>query len=145
MSEKAKVSCLHCGATNNYPLNLSGKKVVCGRCKNALPVPGTIVEPSPEQAYNLFQKSGLSILIDFYSPTCAPCHMMHPIVENLAERKAGEVMVVKVSVDEHPQLAVAFGVQAVPTFIVLYKNSERGRTSGALSETDFALWVASRV
>lgn len=145
MTEKIKVSCLQCGATNNYPVEASGKKVVCGRCKSILPEPGKVIEPPPEQAYNLFQNAKLPILIDFYSPTCAPCHMMHPVVEGLAARKAGEVMVIRLNVDQHPPLAAQFGIQAVPTFIILYKGNERGRTSGALSDADFAFWVASKI
>lgn len=145
LHEKVKVSCLRCGATNSFPLGISGKKVVCGRCKNPLPKPGMVVEPSAEQALNLLQESGLPILVDFYSPTCAPCHMMHPVVKSLAQRRAGELMVVKINVDQNPQIAAQFGVQGVPTFVILYKGNERGRTVGVQAEADFALWVASKI
>ncbi|MBP1767832.1 MAG: Thioredoxin [Candidatus Aminicenantes bacterium] len=53
-------------------------------------------------------------------------------------------MVIKVNTDSSPGLASRFGIQAVPTFIVLSKGTERGRISGAMGETDFSLWVASR-
>ena len=86
MSEKIKISCLNCGATNNYPLDVAGKRVVCGRCKTPLSVPGEVLEPPLNQEVNLIQNSRLPLLIDFYSPTCAPCHMMHPVVEGLAKR-----------------------------------------------------------
>jgi thioredoxin 2 len=144
MAEKKRVSCFRCGATNNYPANAEGKKVVCGRCKNVLPVPGMVLELPPENAYNLIHHSSLPLLIDFYSPTCAPCLMMHPVLERLARRRAGEIMVVKLNVDRNPELAASFGVQAVPTFVVVHKGTERGRTSGAMPEADFSLWVASR-
>jgi thioredoxin-like negative regulator of GroEL len=71
--------------------------------------------------------------------------MMHPVVESLAQRKAGELMVVKINVDQNPQIAVQFGIQGVPTFLVLLKGFERGRASGAMSEADLALWLASRI
>lgn len=145
MTEKIKVVCPDCGATNNYPSGHTGKKVVCGRCKNELPEPGQVIEPLPSQIVNLFQNSSLPLLIDFFTPTCAPCHVMHPVVESLARRKAGELMVVRINVDQNPQIAVRFGIQGVPTFLVLYKGLERGRTSGAMSETDLSLWLASRI
>ncbi len=145
MVEKAKVICLFCGATNNYPIEVSGKKVICGRCKNHLPIPGTIVEPTPEQAYTIIQKSSLPVLVDFFSPTCAPCHIMHPIVANLAERRVGELMVLKLDVNAHSELGAAFGVQGVPTFVIFHRGYERARTTGAMSETDFSLWVASKI
>ena len=92
----------------------------------------------------LIQSSGLPVLIDFYSPTCMPCHRMHPILESLAKRRAGELMVVKVNTDEKAELAGAFRIQAVPTFVVIRRGTEIGRVSGAMPETDFSLWVASR-
>jgi thioredoxin 2 len=140
-----KVSCSFCGATNNYPVEESEKKVVCGRCKNPLPLPGKIITPTPEQAYTLIQKSSLPILVDFFSPTCAPCHMMHPIVVDLAERRAGELMVLQLDVNTHGELGAALGVQGVPTFIIFHRGYERARTVGAMSETDFSLWVASKI
>ena len=145
MEEKVKVSCSNCGATNNYPLDVSGKKVVCGRCKYPLPVPGSVLELSASQASAFFQNSKLPILVDFFSPTCAPCHMMHPVVESFAKRRAGEIMVVRINVDENPQMAAEFRVQGVPTFVIIQKGFEKGRTSGALPEADFALWIASKV
>lgn len=145
MADKVKVSCPFCGATNNYPTETNGKKVICGRCKNFLPPPGTILKPTPEQAYTLIQKSSLPILVDFFSPTCAPCHMMHPIVAGLAERRAGELMVIQLDVNAHSEMGASFGVQGVPTFVIFHRGYERGRTVGAMSETDFSLWVASKI
>jgi len=144
VAEKVKISCLNCGATNNFPLDSAGKTVVCGRCRTPLPVPGTVLELPEQAAATLIQRSGLPVLVDFYSPTCGPCHMMHPLVERLAKRRAGELMVVKVNTDNSPGLASRFGIQAVPTFVILSKGTERERTTGAMNETDFSLWVASR-
>jgi thioredoxin 2 len=142
--DKVKVSCPECGATNNYPVDAGGKAVVCGRCKTPLPVPGTVLEPPAEQVVALIQNAALPILIDFYSPTCMPCHMMRPILESLAKRRAGSLMVIKVETDRNRELASAFKIQAVPTFVVMKKGFEIARVSGAMNETDFSLWVASK-
>jgi len=144
MAEKARVICLHCGAINNFPLDAPGKTVVCGRCRNPLPVPGAVLELQEQVAATLIQRSGLPVLVDFFSPTCGPCLMMHPLVERLAKRRAGELMVIKVNTDNSPGLAARFGIKAVPTFVVISKGTERGRISGAMGEIDFSLWVASR-
>jgi thioredoxin 2 len=141
---RVMVTCIVCGTTNYFPRNAAGKKVQCGHCKSALPQPGTVLEPEQEQAYKIFQNSRLPILADFYSPTCGPCHVMHPVLDRLARRRAGEVTVVKINVDLYPELASGFGIQAVPTFIILQKGAERARTSGAVSEENFSLWVASQ-
>lgn len=140
--KKVKVSCLHCGTTNNAPLTERGKKIVCGRCKNELPSPGKVIEPLPNQAYELFKKSAIPVLVDFYSVSCMSCELMHSFVMDLAERRMGELMVVRINVELHPELAAAFGIQGVPTFVILYRGNERARSVGEMAETDFSLWVA---
>jgi len=144
MDEKVKVSCPHCGTTNNYPAAAAGKSVVCGRCKSVLPYPGTVLEVPENQVATLIQRGGLPVLIDFYSHTCPPCRMMDPVVESLAKRRAGEITVLRVNTDENPDLASAFRIQAVPTFVVMKRGVEMGRTAGAMGEMDFSLWVASK-
>jgi len=144
LEDRVKVSCFSCGMTNYYPADAQGKRVVCGHCKNALPLPGIVLEPPPGQAYKLFQNSSLPVLVDFYSPTCGPCHVMHPVLDRLARRRVGEIMVVKVNVDQYPELLHGFGIQSVPTFVIVHKGTERARNSGAVSEEDFSLWVASK-
>jgi thioredoxin 2 len=142
--EKVMVSCLECGTTNFFPLEAEGKKVVCGKCKAALPLPGQVVEPTAWQASQLFQNSSLPVLADFFSPTCGPCLVMHPVVERLAKRRAGSVVVIRVNVEREPELARRFGIQGVPTFVIVRKGAERERVSGAMTEENFAFWVASR-
>jgi thioredoxin 2 len=142
--DKVKVSCLECGTTNYFPVAAQGKKVVCGRCKSALPLPGTVLEPTTEQAFRLFQNSNLPVVVDFFSPTCGPCFVMHPVVERLAKRRAGDVVVVRINVARDQGLAHDFGIRGVPTFVIVSKGLERARMSGAVPEEDFALWVASR-
>ncbi len=142
--DKVKVSCGTCGTTNNFPLAARGKTVLCGKCKSPLPEPGRILEPGAEGIINLFHNSTLPVLADFFSQTCGPCHMMHPILEGLAVRRAGEVAVIRIDVELHPDLAREFGVRGVPTFVIVHKGAERGRQVGAADESSFALWAASR-
>lgn len=70
------------------------------------------------------------------------CELMHSSVMNLADRRKGELMVVRMNVEKHPEMAAAFGIQGVPTFVILYRGNERDRSVGEMSETDFSLWVA---
>jgi thioredoxin 2 len=142
--KKHPIVCPECGATNLYPADPGGKTVRCGRCKSHLPRPGTVLEPLPRQAAVLIQASTLPVLVDFYSHTCMPCRMMEPIVSALAERRRGEIMAVKVNTDENRDLAASFRIQAVPTFIIFRKGFEVARIQGAMNETDFSLWVASK-
>ncbi len=143
MNEKVKVSCQNCGTTNFYPLSLQKKSILCGRCKHPLPLPGRILEPKPAQVHSLIQKSALPVLVEFFSSGCVHCSRMQPILEGLGDRRKGELMILNVSLDLHPEMGASFGISGVPTFMVFHKGQERGRMSGAVPEVDFGLWVAN--
>jgi len=68
LRDKVKVVCPDCGATNNFPIDHKGKKVVCGRCKSILPEPGTVIEPLPNQIVNLLQSSHIPVLSSICDP-----------------------------------------------------------------------------
>lgn len=63
------------------------------------------------------------VLIDFWTPWCAPCRMMNPVIEQLAAEYAGKVKVGKINVDEEAELAQTFRVMSIPT-IVLIKDGK---------------------
>jgi len=63
------------------------------------------------------------VLVDFFAVWCAPCRMMSPIIDAISTEYAGRVEVVKVDVDQYPDLANEYNVVSIPTFI-LFKNAE---------------------
>ena len=63
------------------------------------------------------------VLVDFYADWCAPCKAQTPLLDALAKDHAGELDVVKINIDEAPELARTFGVRSIPT-IMLFKNGE---------------------
>ena len=71
-------------------------------------------------------------LIDFYADWCGPCRTVAPVVESLAEEYKGRARVVKVNVDESPDLAQAFGVMSIPTLVVTDDDGEISRVTGAV-------------
>lgn len=58
-------------------------------------------------------------LIDFYADWCGPCRIMGPVIDDLANDLQGRANVVKVDVDASPDLAAQYGVQSIPTFLVV--------------------------
>ena len=67
-------------------------------------------------------KSDEPVVIDFWAPWCGPCRSIGPVLDDLAQRYAGEVKVAKVNVDEQPGLADAFKVSGIPTLYALNKG-----------------------
>ena len=62
------------------------------------------------------------VLLDFFATWCGPCRMISPFIEQIADEHP-EYVVCKIDVDEEPELAQAYGVQSIPTLVVL-KNGE---------------------
>lgn len=63
------------------------------------------------------------VIVDYWAPWCGPCRLLGPVIEQVAQDRAGTVKVGKVNVDEEPTLAARAGVQGIP-FVVLYRDGQ---------------------
>jgi len=68
-------------------------------------------------------KSGV-VLVDFFAAWCRPCRVQLPILEQLAPNFVGKIKFIKVDTDQAQDVAVRFGVQSIPTLVIL-KNGEK--------------------
>ena len=78
--------------------------------------------------------SNLPVLLDLWAAWCGPCRMIAPTIETLAGEFAGRVLVGKLDVDANPQTAARFGVQGIPTLLILKNGSEVDRLVGVQSK-----------
>lgn len=63
------------------------------------------------------------VLVDFWAEWCAPCRMIAPVLDELAEEYDGKVKIGKVNVDDNRSIAAQYGVMSIPT-LILFKNGE---------------------
>jgi thioredoxin len=82
----------------------------------------------------LVMRSDQPVLVDFWAPWCGPCRMVEPVIEKLAHELAGRVRVAKVNVDENPVVSGRYGVQSIPTMMVVKNGKIVDRWAGALPE-----------
>ena len=85
-----------------------------------------------------FEKTVLSsnvpVIVDFWAPWCGPCKMIAPTLEKIAKENAGKMIVAKVNTDENPEWAQQYGVQGIPTMLMMSAGKIVHRQTGALPE-----------
>src|SRR5215211_7047886 len=78
--------------------------------------------------------SGKPVLVDFWAEWCAPCRMLAPTVDAVAEKYAGSARVVKLNVDHNPAVSQKYGIKGIPTLILFKGGKEEERIVGATSK-----------
>ena len=79
---------------------------------------------------NEVMNSDKPVLLDFWAPWCGPCRMVVPIVEEIAKERP-DIKVVKINVDEQPELAQQFRVMSIPTLVVMKDGKVVAQAMGA--------------
>jgi len=135
------VRCPACGTANRVPRAKlrQGLRPVCGRCK--APLGGGAAGAGPVTVTDAtfastVASSALPVLLDLWAPWCGPCRTVGPIVDQVANERAGRVLVGKLNVDDNPMTASRFGVQSIPTLLILRGGREVDRIVGAVPKQE---------
>ena len=121
------IGCPSCGARNRVgPIKQGIPR--CPKCKNELPW----VVNADGATFADEVAASVPVVVDYWAAWCGPCRMISPVLEDLAERHAGHLKVVKVDVDANPALAEQAGAQSIPLLVVMRDGQERDRIVGAM-------------
>jgi thioredoxin 2 len=120
------VICSTCGAKNRIPRSRSDKKAFCGKCHAPIDAASPKIHPisaSDATFSNEVLNYPGAVLVDFWAPWCGPCRSVSPILDNLADKYAGRLKVVKVNVDENPVTASRYGIRSIPSLVLFKKGN----------------------
>jgi len=114
------IQCSHCGTKNRIPKSRLRDKPICGKCRKPLTKgavhdrPVTVTDST--FSMEVFSYPG-AVVVDCWAPWCGPCHMVSPILEQLASEYAGRVKIAKLNVDENPLTASQYSIRGIPTLL----------------------------
>jgi thioredoxin 2 len=125
----AVVKCIFCGRANRVNLGRVAQGPKCAECGRPIRLdrPLRVTDADFEQTIT---GSNVPILVDFYADWCGPCRVMAPTLDEFAQRRMGEVLVLKLDTDANPGTAARFGIRGIPTLIAFAGGRERGRHVG---------------
>jgi thioredoxin 2 len=89
--------------------------------------------------------SDIPLLADFWASWCGPCRAMAPIFEQTAKELEPDVRLVKVDSDAVPELLHRFGIQSIPTLMLVHHGREIARKSGVMSLPQLLAWTREHV
>jgi thioredoxin 2 len=135
--ETSIMRCPVCGRNNRVPAAATGVPR-CGSCGAALP---WIADADDGSFHEVVELAARPVLVDIWAPWCGPCRAVSPALERLARQYAGQVKLVKVNADEAPQVSQRFGVQAIPTLLLMNGTRVVSRQIGAAPEERLRDWL----
>jgi thioredoxin 2 len=140
MDDSVEYPCAHCGALNRIPRARVADRPRCGKCKRGV-FPDHPVAASDATWKREVEDSPIPVLVDFWAPWCGPCRAVAPVLEQVAQERAGKLKIVKLNVDENPRTSAAHRVQSIPTLLLQRGPLFLDQQAGALPKEALDSWL----
>ena len=134
------ISCNNCGTKNRIPADKQHLGPKCGSCKTLINLGQAAipVELTDSTFTHFIQQATKPVMVDFFSPTCGPCRMMSPVIDNLARQYVGRVIIAKLDTSSNRETPAQFQIRGVPT-LIFFKNGQKvDLITGAMEENVLA-------
>ncbi|MGH6710973.1 MAG: thioredoxin, partial [Bradyrhizobium sp.] len=107
------------------------------------PVPDLIKETTTQTFVKdvIEESKRQPVLIDFWAPWCGPCRQLTPIIEKAVRAAKGKVKLVKMNIDEHPQIPGQMGIQSIPAVIAFVNGQPADGFMGAVPESQVTAFI----
>jgi thioredoxin 2 len=139
---KATVACPFCTTLNRVDLGKVDQGPKCGNCGRPILLDRPIAV-SDANFDRVTSDTTVPVVVDFYADWCGPCKIMAPLLDDVAHRRAGQVLVVKLDTDRNPLTGQRFGIRGIPTLIAFRRGKEVGRRVGAVPPAELESFLQS--
>ncbi|HLQ58551.1 MAG TPA: thioredoxin [Gemmatimonadales bacterium] len=129
--QTATVACPFCETLNRVDLTRLEQHPQCGKCGKPILLDRPIAVSDANFA-QVTTDTTVPVVVDFYADWCGPCKIMAPLLDEVARRRAGQMLVVKLDTDRNPVTGQRFGIRGIPTLIAFRGGKEVGRRVGAV-------------
>ena len=85
------------------------------------------------------------VVVDFWAEWCGPCKMIGPSLEEISDELAGQVVVAKLNIDDHPDAPAKYGVRGIPTMMIFQDGQVAATKVGALPKSKIKEWIESSI
>ena len=132
------VACANCGRKNRIPADKQHLGPKCGSCKFPISLANAVVpvELDDSSFPGFISQASKPVLVDFFSPTCGPCRMLSPLIDAMAKRYFGRVIVAKLDTSRNQSAAGQYRIRGVPTLIFFKNGQVVNQVTGALPEQE---------
>jgi len=138
----ATVACPFCETLSRVDLSRIGQHPKCGNCGRPILLdrPIAVSEATFDQVTS---GTTVPVLVDFYADWCGPCKIMAPLLDDVAHRRTGQMLVLKLDTDKNPITQQRFDVRGIPTLIAFRGGKEVGRRVGAVPPAELEAFLSA--
>jgi len=137
----ATVACQFCSTLNRVNVARLDQKPKCAECGRPILLDRPL-HVSDATFERVTTDTEIPVVVDFYADWCGPCKMMAPILDELAQERQGEVLVVKLNTDENQATAQRLNIRGIPTLAVYRQGREVVRQTGAVPRSEVNAMLA---
>ena len=89
--------------------------------------------------------SSIPVLIDFWAEWCGPCKEIGPILEEISNEMGNKIKIIKINIDENPNIPNQYGVQSIPTLIIFKKGEPIATKVGSANKSELLTWINTSI